>query len=127
MKAAAEAIDYTDHLRKMRQANLDNRLDAREQINLADVVVWNDQPKTFSVFQQEPVDKPVRPVMKNPWDDERKSSPIKPIIKEKNSSSKKQKVNFYIPPEEPEALEESKLTIPEDNKLAGLNEMLKKR
>lgn len=65
--------------------------------------------------------------MKNPWDDERKSSPIKPIIKEKNSSSKKQKVNFYIPPEEPEALEESKLTIPGDNKLAGLNEMLKKR
>jgi hypothetical protein len=30
MKAAAEAIDYTDHLRKMRQAKLDNRLDTRE-------------------------------------------------------------------------------------------------
>ena len=125
MKAAAEAIDYTDHLRKMRQVNLNK--DAREQINIADVVVWNDQPKTFSVFQQEPLDKPVRPVNKNPWDEERKSSPMKPIIKEKKSSAKKQKVNFYIPPEEAEDLEESKMRIPEDNKLAGLNEMLKKR
>lgn len=48
-------------------------------------------------------------------------------MKEKQSSAKKQKVNFYIPPEEAEDLEESKMSIPEDNKLAGLNEMLKKR
>jgi len=52
---------------------------------------------------------------------------MKPIIKEKQSSAKKQKVNFHIPPEEAENLEESKMRIPEENKLAGLNEMLKKR
>ena len=49
MKAAEEAIGYTDHLRKMRQANLE--LGPRESVELSNVVVWHDNPKTFSVFQ----------------------------------------------------------------------------
>jgi len=39
MNAAAEAIEYTDHLRKMRQLNPNK--DSSGKINMADVVVWN--------------------------------------------------------------------------------------
>ena len=42
MKAAAEAIDYTDHLRKARQASLAKPNNMRQSIELTNVMVWNE-------------------------------------------------------------------------------------